>query len=866
MKRKENSFPLFAFLLCVITILNCATLFAQNIITTTATPGAFALATEKGVADILVDEHDHALVKKAAALLQQDIKAVTGKVPGIQMSLAFKTDLVIIIGSVDSSSLIQQLVKDKKISTRDLTGKWEAYQVQVVSQPAKGINQALVIAGSDRRGTAYGVMALSEQMGVSPWYWWADVPVKKHAALYVAAGIFKTDAPKVKYRGIFINDEAPAFSRWSKEKFGGANHVTYEKVFELLLRLKANYLWPAMWANAFNDDDKLNPVLADQWGIVMGTSHHEPMQRSQQEWKRYGKGAWDYAQNDSLLRQFWRNGIQNMGNHESIVTVGMRGDGDKPMVAGTATAMLEKIVADQRRIIEEVTSKPASATPQLWALYKEVQDYYDKGMRVPDDVTLLIADDNWGNIRKLPAVNEKSRSGGYGIYYHFDYVGDPRNYKWINTNNIARVWEQMHLAWEYNVRQIWIVNVGDIKPMEFPISFFLDYAWDPGKWNEDNLRSYYTQWASMQFGNKYGEEIGDIIRLYGQYAARRKPELIDANTFSILNYNESAQVVNDFNQLLARAEKINNELPAEYRDAYFQVVLHPLKANANLHEMYQAVAWNRWYAAQKNILANSFADKAKQLYEKDSLIAGQYHQIANGKWHHMMDQVHIGYVIWNDPRANKMPEVKYISADSAVATKAVQTDKPAQTAEHLIHGDTGPVFYEKNGYVSIEAEHFTRSTNTQGIQWKIIPDIGRTASGISPFPVTAPQQQPGNNSPHTEYDFYNYDKADITLHAYFSPTLNFQNEPTGLQYAVSIDEEKPQIISINTYDNVNIWRGWVANNIIIQKTQHAGLSPGKHVLKFWMVQPGVVLQKLVLDFGGVKQSYLGPPETMILRK
>jgi hypothetical protein len=866
MKRKENCFVFFACLLFVATFFTGAPLVAQQIISTTPTAGAFAIATEKGVADIMVDEHDHTLVKKAASLLQQDLKTVTGKTPRMRRSLASHTSPVIIIGSVDSSSLIQQLIKDNKISTRNLTGKWEAWQVQVVSQPVKGIDKALVIAGSDRRGTAYGVMTLSQQMGVSPWYWWADVPVEKKKALFVAANTFTTDAPKVKYRGIFINDEAPAFSGWAKEKFGGANHVTYEKVFELLLRLRANYLWPAMWNNAFNDDDKLNPVLAHQWGIVMGTSHHEPMQRSQQEWKRYGKGAWDYGQNDSVLRQFWRTGIQNMGNHESIVTVGMRGDGDKPMVEGTATTMLEKIVADQRMIIEGVTRKPAAATPQLWALYKEVQDYYDKGMRVPDDVTLLISDDNWGNIRKLPALNEKPRSGGYGIYYHFDYVGDPRNYKWINTNNIARVWEQMHLAWEYNARQIWIVNVGDIKPMEFPISFFLDYAWNPSTWNENNLRSYYTQWAIMQFGNKYGEEIGEIVRLYGQYAARRKPELLDANTYSILNYNEWAQVVNDFNQLLARAEKINNELPAAYRDAYFQVVLHPLKANANLHEMYQAVAWNRYYATQKNVLANSFADKAKRLYENDSLISLQYHQIANGKWHHMMDQVHIGYRSWNDPRTNKMPEVKYVSADTGVAMKGEQTEKPAQTAENLIHGDTGTIFYEKNGYVSIEAEHFTRSINTQGIQWKVIPDIGRTASGISPFPVTAPQQQPGNNGPHTEYDFYNYDTGAITLQAHFSPTLNFQNEPTGLQYAVSIDEEKPQLISINTYNQVNTWREWVANNIIIKKTQHTNLSSGKHVLKFWMVQPGVVLQKLVLDFGGVKQSYLGPPETMIRRE
>ncbi len=404
--------------------------------------------------------------------------------------------------------------------------------------------------------------------------------------MYIKKGTYQYGPPSVKYRGIFINDEAPAFSGWTKEKFGGVNHLVYEHMFELLLRLKANYLWPAMWGNAFNDDDTLNPVLANKWGIVMGTSHHEPMSRAQQEWKRYGKGQWNYDSNETVLKDFWRKGIENMDHHESIVTIGMRGDGDMPMTQGTAISLLERIVADQRKIIEDVTGKPASETPQDWALYKEVQAYYDKGMRVPDDVTLLLCDDNWGNIRKLPKLTDKPRSGGYGIYYHFDYVGDPRNYKWINTNNIARVWEQMHLAYEYDVRNIWIVNVGDLKPMEFPISFFLDYAWNVNKWNEDNLNDYYTQWAAKQFGSTYAKEIGDILEKYAQYASRRKPELLDENTYALKDYNEFENVVEQWNDLEKKAEKINGLLPQEYKDAYFELVLHPVEAFANLHRLY----------------------------------------------------------------------------------------------------------------------------------------------------------------------------------------------------------------------------------------------------------------------------------------
>ena len=605
-------------------------LFSQNFVAEKNELGAFPVVTSSQTTSIYVDENDDWLVHKAASLLQNDIEMVTGKKPEIISTLPSTIKNVIIIGTIGQSSLIQKLATEKKLDVTNIKGKWETFKLQTINNPLKGIENAFVIVGSDKRGAAYGVFELSQEIGVSPWYWWADVPVKKKNEIFIKKGAYKFGPPSVKYRGIFINDEAPAFSGWTKEKFGGVNHLVYEKMFELLLRLKANYLWPAMWGNAFNDDDTLNPILANKYGIVMGTSHHEPMLRAQQEWKRYGKGAWDYTTNDSVLRAFWKKGIENMDHHESIVTIGMRGDGDKPMTQGTAIDLLEKIVADQRKIIEEVTGKPASQTPQDWALYKEVQDYYDKGMRVPDDVTLLLCDDNWGNIRKLPKLSDKPRSGGYGIYYHFDYVGGPRNYKWINTNNIARVWEQMHLAYEYGVKNIWIVNVGDLKPMEFPISFFLDYAWNVNKWNEDNLKDYYTQWAEKQFGSAHAKEIGEILEKYSQYASRRKPELLDAKTYSITDYNEAEKVTDDWNELASKAEKINDELPAEYKDAFFELVLHPVKAFANLQNLYTAVAWNNYFAKENDTAANHDANEAKKFYKNDSLISAEYNHY--GKW------------------------------------------------------------------------------------------------------------------------------------------------------------------------------------------------------------------------------------------
>lgn len=840
----------------------CTTLKAQQVVTEKQLSNSFVISD----AVIYLDANDFAVIKNAGSFLQKDIEAVTAKKISIVNNVSAAKN-IIIIGSIEKSSLIKQLIQQKKINISSIKNKWEAYQIQTIKNPFKGIENALVITGSDRRGTAFGVFEISRQMGVSPWYWWADVPVVKKENLYVKTNTILTDAPKVKYRGIFINDEAPALSNWSKEKFGGFNHLFYAHVFELMLRLKSNYIWPAMWGNAFYDDDSLNIKTAEEYGIVIGTSHHEPLMRAHDEWRRHGKGKWNYDSNEVRLQEFWKAGMQRAVN-EKIVSVGMRGDGDEPMSRQTATALLERIVKDQRQIISAVTGKPASATPQLWALYKEVQDYYDKGMRVPDDVTLLLCDDNWGNIRKLPKLTEAPRKGGYGIYYHFDYVGGPRNYKWLNTNPIARVWEQMHLAYEHKAREIWIVNVGDIKPMEFPISFFLDYAWNPDKIGPADLQKYTEQWSAAQFGKAHAADIADIISKYTKYNGRRKPELLDANTYSLENYNEFENVVKDYHALLTRAALINNALPVQYRDAYFQLVLHPVKACANLNDMYYHVALHKAAYKNKFASANQYAEKVKLLYQNDSLITLQYHQINNGKWNHMMSQTHIGYTYWQQPRANKMPEVNYVPQDSMVTPPPpLYTDVMSVKIPEEI---TGNVFYqdEEKG-VSIEAAHFTKAINSNGINWQVLPNHGRTADAVTTFPVTAAEQKLTAASPHLQYEVYTYNADSFKINAYFSPTLNFHNTAAGLQYAISVDDEVPQIISINKEDKNSIsgiWNKWVAENIIIKTSKHNISTSGKHTVKYWMVNSGVVLQKLVLDFGGVKQSYLGPPETKVKNK
>ncbi|HET6256794.1 MAG TPA: glycosyl hydrolase 115 family protein [Puia sp.] len=948
-------------LLFLLIALPAATAHSQDMISGQWSADDFPIFSNgSGVVPIYIDPKDHWLVGKAATLLQEDIRRVTGFTPVLitDLSNAPRIPNLIIIGSLDRSATIQRLARSNFIPA-SLSGKWESYVLKTVRKPMAGVGRALIIAGSDRRGTAYGVFELSRQMGVSPWYWWADVPVQHKSPLFFHGGkIFEFGPPAVKYRGFFINDEAPALSGWVHDRYGGFNHLFYEKVFELLLRLKANYLWPAMWGSAFNADDPQNPILASDYGIVMGTSHHEPMLRSQQEWKRFGTGPWNYQTNAAALDSFWKKGIENMDSHESIVTVGMRGDGDKPMEEHSNIELLEKIVADQRAIISNVTGKQPSATPQSWALYKEVQDYYDRGMRVPDDVTLLLCDDNWGNVRKLPRPIDSPRGGGYGMYYHFDYVGGPRNYKWLNTNPIARVWEEMHLTKAYGDDRIWIVNVGDIKPMEFPISFFLDYAWDPDRWPASRLPDYTRQWTTEQFGRRFADSIAYILTQYARFNGRRKPELLSPDTYSLLNYREADNVVAAYNRLAAQAESIGRRLPAESRDAYFELVLYPVLACANLNELYVTAARNKLYAAQGRAATDSLANRVKVLFDRDSILSMQFNkETAEGKWNHMMDQTHIGYTYWQEPPHNNIPAtttldpaantgfswgvaiegsaswwpaandaakavlpsfspyqntdryidvfnrsvhpvtytiqpgapwiipgpadkqvdkeeririnidwarapsghqqapVTIIGPDGVKVTVIVSIDNPANAKPGRFKG-----FIEANNYVSIEAQHYTSATGGKDIRWQIIPDLGRTLSGVEALPVTAPAQTPGATGAHLEYQLYLFDTGAVKVYAYFSPILAFNRQP--VRYAVSFDDEQPQLVDLTTgNESPGAWDKMVADNIRISVSTHLISRPGMHVLKYWLVDPGPVLQKIVIDNGAVQPSYLGPPES-----
>jgi hypothetical protein len=972
-------YGLLAFIVCSFCFSHDAWAIGQTQYVQSVTgKNSFPIVQNKKAAAIYTDASDWPGVLRAAKDLQSDIARVTQCTPSVLSEPGRLAGETIIIGTVGKSRIIADLVKSGKINVGDISGKWESFFLQVVLNPLPKVPRALVIAGSDKRGTIYGIYDLSEQIGISPSYLWTDVPAQYKDALYVKDGKHVQGPPSVKYRGIFLNDESPDLSGWVSHTFGKVpvkdnppipanvanyNSQFYTKIFETILRMKGNYLWPAMWNNAFNEDDPENAKLADEYGIVMGTSHQEPMLRAQKEWdRRYQKtlGSWNYYKNPDVLKDFWREGIRRNKSFESLLTIGLRGANDTPMIPGgtvqQSMALLEEIVGTQRKMIAEEINPDVTRVPQLWCLYKEVQEYYNAGLRVPDDVTLLWADDNWGNLRRLPTEAERKRPGGAGIYYHFDYVGGPRNYKWINTVSIPTVWEQMTLAKEYGADRVWIVNVGHFKHVLLPTEFFLNLGFNAGRWTNKNIGDYTKLWAEREFGPKYAEEIADIVNKYTTYNARRKPELLEPTTYSLTNYREAERVVSDYNAIAAKAEEIYGKLPQEFKDAFYELVLFPTKACAQVNEMYVTAGKNALYARQGRAATNDMADKVQQLFDADAKLMAYYNDsFAGGKWKHFMDQVHIGYTMWQDPQQNIMPKVTRIEVPQAGSmgiavegsalvwpgasgdpelpilinysligsryidvfnrgrepfTFAIEAEQPWITVDHAkgtvskeerIHvsinwekapkgtlngsikiiengGTAIPVkvvavhlgqiilagtHLEEDGYVSIKPDYRPYNKPAKLARWESIEGYGREFSAMTILPSTAPSTNPLKDSPCLEYRLYLLTAGKAVVHSTFAPTLNFV-PGRGLRYAISFDDDTPQIIDIVPKDfdarNGNQeWENSVRNASRTIRSTHEMSKPGFHTLKIWMVDPAVVLEKIVVDLGGLKPSYLGPP-------
>ena len=786
----------------------------------------------EGTVSIGIDAAD----AKAVAIAAQTLAADFGRVTGRQAQVVNTADARILVGTIGKSSFIDQLVKQKKIDGSLLKGKREKYIITMT-------DGQLVIAGSDRRGTVYGIYELSEQMGVSPWYYWADVPVEQHQRIYINNGVYTDGEPAVEFRGIFLNDEAPCLTSWVKNTFGTdyGDHRFYENVFELILRLRGNMMWPAMWGWAFYADDPLNSKTADDMGIIMGTSHHEPMARNHQEYARHrGEwGPWNYQKNEQKLNQFFREGIERMKGTEDMVTIGMRGDGDEAMSKDADTKLLENIIANQRRIIKEVTGKPAEKTTQVWALYKEVQDYYDAGLRVPDDVMVLISDDNWGDIRRVPTAAERSRKGGWGIYYHVDYVGAPRNTKWLNVTQTQQMFEQLSLAYDFGIQRMWILNVGDLKPMEYPIQLFMDMAWSPKDYTVQTVTDHTRSFFGSVFCNSIAEEATDIYNQNCQYMARVTPEMLDARTYNV-ETGEWKQVADDYQRLELRALRLYEKVPAEARDFYRQLILFPVQAMANLYDMYYAQAMNQYLATNKNPDANAWADKVKDCFLRDSLLCVAYNtDIAGGKWNGMMIQKHIGYRSWNDDfRADMLPRTTSVDDNTA----------------------GGYTFSSSNGYVAMEAEHYYNATAPEGLQWTVYPYYGRTRSAVALTPYTksvgdAALTYRFSLSPLTNH------QSTVKVHVVVKSTLDFLNVG-GFEYTVSLDGGEAQVVNFNKtlvdrqpYMYSDYYPA-VARRVVEKVVELPVQEDGVHTLTLQPKHPGIVFEKIVVDAGGYQPSYL----------
>ena len=778
---------------------------------------------------ITYDPLDWKGVRMAVENLRHDLKAVTGS-----------ANAPVVVGTIGKS----KLVKKYKLQSKELQGKWEQYLIFT----DKG---KLVILGSDKRGTIYGVYELSRQIGVLPWYWMADAPIQKHEQLFAKSGIYTDGEPKVKYRGIFINDEWPSFGTWCKNQFGGINSKAYTRIFELMLRLKANYFWPAMWDSRFNEDDPLSSQLADDMGIVMGTSHHEPMMRAHKEYvyRKDSIGAWDYATNKANLDRFFEEGLERNKAYDNLITIGMRGDGDVAMGNGNDEdnmKTLKDVVDGQREIIERVYKKPASEVPQLWAIFTEVQRYYDAGFTVPDDVTLLFCDNNWGYIRRTGPEKERTRKGGMGMYYHIDMNGGPWNDRWINTTTAAKIREQLNLAYQTGIDRIWIINVGDLKPKEMPIDFIMHYAWNPDDYPADKIDQYMVDWARSIFGGEYAREIADIVTEYSKMNLERKPEVQRVGIYSV-ETGEAQRMYDRWDELEKRTLSLSKKMPAEMQDAFYQLVEYPAVASAGVAKIYLAAT-----------LGDSIT--MQTLFERDKQMTDKYNKvIAGGKWDGMMLDKHIGYRMWSMPNENTLPQVA----------------KPS--------GKTGITASE----TAIMAHDYTRRTATDDARWVFLPGLGRGKGNMGIEPVTA-KSRPLGDGATLEYDINFSQSGKQKLALGILPT-NDVNPARGLRIGVRVDDGEMQTIdarqgyvdTFNEYTKENIARSKVlkplprpASDIYLSGSRQRMRSEvfdnlrwlsidldiptaGNHTVKVVMIDPEIVVEKLVINPDNEHPSYHG---------
>ena len=948
----------------------------------------FTVVSSKANARLFFDEHDFEVVKKVADLFSNDVRMITGKAIQVGTTKDKLASNSIIVGTLGHNELINKLVAKNKLDVSSLKNRWESYLIEIVCNPLPGVGKALVVVGSDRRGTAYGLFSISEAMGISPWYWWADAPVVKRQELSLKVDRIIAKEPTVKYRGIFINDEDWGLLRWAKRTFekerGNIGPKTYAKVCELLLRLKANYLCPAMHeaSTAFNKISE-NKLVADSFAIVMGSVHCEPLLfNNASEWDKKTMGEWDYVNNKATLNKVLRQRVTENSPFENVYTLALRGLHDKAM--GGSNNMKERVkmlgaaLRDQRQLLVDVIKRPADEIPQAFTPYKEVLDVYSAGLDLPEDVTIIWPDDNYGYMKRLSSPREQKRSGRAGVYYHVSYLGKPHDYLWMSTTPPALMYEELRKAYDTTADRIWLLNVGDIKSCEFSMNLFLAMAYDIASFNYDNISLYQARWLSNMFGDKYYDDFVEITNTFYHQSFSRKPEFMgwgyqwstnrhgkERNTdtdFSFANYQEADLRLAAYDRIGTKVERILNELPEEQKAGFYQLLYYPVKGCELLNKMVLNGQKNRWYALQQRSAANELKNQVKVYSDSLQTITEEYNSLLGGKWNHIMTtrqgfaasyfelpkletvslpdapslgiwvegedvlkgkssfymlpafntylrQSHFfdvfnkgkGKLNWNIKVSETWIQVNKDKGSTAIEdriwvsidwTKVPVGDRVSGVIEVVVDGmkqekiyvsvfnPTSPslteidtLFVEHNGYVSISAADYHRKVENDVIKIMTIPNLGFENAAVQLGNPIAPMQRTGSSIvPRVEYDFYTFEQGAVDVYTYVLPTFTLSadkdyagHEATNIEtrYGVCIDDGPVMNPSTSSFEYAQIWYESVLKNCRINKTTLHINKPGKHTVKVLCGDAGTVLQKIVLDFGGMKRSYLGPRPTKL---
>jgi hypothetical protein len=846
-------------------------------------PGGFDLVNDGKAAELYYDGTDFEVVEIAANLLAEDLARVSSVKPAVRKAGAAVRPVAgsVIIGTLGKSPAIDELVKAGNLDVSPIKDKWESFIITTAQIPGEGGEPCLIIAGADRRGTAYGAMELSRAAGVSPFIWWADVLPPQRTTIQIRPGIHVQGPPSVKFRGIFINDEDWGLQPWAAKtvepELGDIGPKTYTRVFELLLRLRANFCWPAMHdcTKAFNIYPE-NKLVADRYAIVMGSSHCEPMLRNNvTEWGNARARDYNYVTNRQGVLDYWKQRVAENGKFENVYTLGMRGIHDSDMAGGGTrderVARLSAIINDQREMIRELITPQVSTVPQIFCPYKEVLSLYQAGAVPPDDVTIVWADDNHGYIRQLSTPQEQKRAGGAGVYYHLSYWGRPHDYLWLSTTPPSLVWQEMSKAYDYGARNLWVMNVGDIKPAEIGLTLAMSMAYDMSAHTLDNIGQFPEQFAAATFGTQHAREIAAVLQAFYQLNYQRKPEHLGFNTSQnpggpiqptgFTNAEIHARLA-AFDALRAQADRLYETLPPAQKDAFYQLVLYPVRgATLQNHKLLWLDLHRRAGASGDATAAQAAAARSKAAYEAILAETNYYNTtLAGGKWRHMMSSIPHNTDVHKAPRFNEPapPNPAAAVPDFPVAQPAPLAPVPAYQAQ------AAPSYAEHGGYLSIPAERFTRKTDRGNIAWKTIPNLGRLGDSMAIYPTTAPSIEPAallREAPALEYDFTATSSAPAAALTVQAIPAHRIHPGRGLRYAIAIDNEVPQLIDLETPENSAIWATNVLRGAAYGTTTHP-VSPGKHTLRIWMVDPGVIIDHLTVNLGGLPNSYLPPAETL----